>query len=95
MLTLVALVTAASSSAGWLYFAVINPTIGAAVVAAVASLSQTLILLRHERRVDRRFDERRMVVTRGENAVTISDEERRELERDRRELRHPRHRRNQ
>lgn len=69
--------------AAWAYFAVINPTVGGAVVAGVFSVVNTLILLRHERHIDDRFDERRNVITKigeeGEDTVVVvTTEDRRE-----------------
>lgn len=64
----------------WGTFVAVNPTIGAALVAAVAGVANTVILVRHERRVDQRLDERRLLVAHlTDDAVLITEEERREL----------------
>jgi len=78
-------VVAVLTAVPWAYYATVDPTVGAATIAAIASVANALILRRHERHVDERFSERRVVVTRAEDGVTISDEERRELEDRRRE----------
>lgn len=77
----------AAAAAAWVVVATISPTVqaayiaaGASVFASVATLVNTWLLRRHERHVDERLDERRVVVARTEDAVTIADEERRQLE---------------
>jgi hypothetical protein len=80
-----AILSGAATVVGWaIAWAVVNPTIGAALVAGVASIVNTLLLVRHERHVDERFDERRNVIVKGTpedpGAVLVSSEERRELE---------------
>lgn len=87
------LITWLAGAIPWLYVVVVNPTVGAATVAAVASIIQGLILLRHDtraaeaqRRMDERMTERRQVYViihddDGETLI-VSPEERRELERE-------------
>jgi uncharacterized membrane protein len=74
---------ALATAIAWGYYAVVNPTVGGAIVAAVASVVNTVILARHDRHVDRRFDERRNVIVKGTaddpGTVLVTTEDRREL----------------
>jgi hypothetical protein len=94
----VAIVGSAVIVALWGYYA-IEPTIGSALIAAVASVANTWLLLRHEKHVDRRFDERRNVFVKGTaddpEAVLLTAEDRRAMEdrRDKPEKRKERDRR--
>lgn len=71
---------------------VVNPTVGAATVAALASIVQALILLRHDKRAERnaehfdsRLNSRRnvyVIVREGdEETLIITPEDRRSMER--------------
>lgn len=71
--------------AAWAAFAIVDDTIGAAAIAAVASLVNTLLIVRHGRQVDERLEKRRTVIVGtvdpdADEVVVIAPEERRELE---------------
>lgn len=67
----------------WGFVVAVNPTVGAAIVAGIAGVVNTAILMRHERRMNARLDERRMVVAHlDRDAIVVTEEERRDLELD-------------
>lgn len=83
---MVAIAYAVAASA-WVIVATLSPTVEAAliaaaasVVASVTSLVNAWLLARHERHVDERFDERRVVIVQADDGVLVSDEDRRQLE---------------
>lgn len=74
-----------ATTIGWLAYA-LDPTITGAAIAAFASVLNTWLLIRHERKVTSRFDERRQVIVKGTpddaDAFFMRGEERRQLERE-------------